>query len=117
MKKKQFAWLLAGVIVMIVFTFTLQSVFYDQTTRFNISCGAFFLSIFCLFNYKNALKPTGAFGPKNATKKYYENRGELPQYQKICKMLFIITISVGILCLIYGLGELFIKFLRSVYAN
>ena len=116
MTKKKFTFLLIGIIVLIILTFTLQALFLNQTKNFGISCGALFLSTFCLFCYKDALNPTkGGLGrPINMTKKYYEKKGDLRKYQNLCKILFIITIGVGTLCLLLGLCEIFINYLFSV---
>lgn len=117
--KKKFALVLIGIIVLMILTFILQSLFNDQTKNFGISCGMLFLSIFCLFGYKNALNPTkGGFGhPVNMTKKHYEKKGELYKYQSLCKVLFIVTTSVALLTLINGIGEIFIVYIKSVVAN
>ena len=116
MTKKKFVFLLIGIILLIFLTFTLQALFLNQTKNFGISCGVLFLSTFCLFCYKDALNPTkeGLGHPINMTKKYYEKKGDLRKYQNLCKILFIIMISVGTLCLLLGLYEIFINYLFSV---
>ena len=117
--KKRFAFLLSGIIVLMALTFTLQILFNNQTKNFGTSCGALFLSIFCLFCYKDALKPTqvGIGHPINMTKKYYEKKGELHKYQSLCKVLFIATIVIAALTLMRGLGEIFMIYIKSVVAN
>jgi len=117
--KKRFAFLLIGIIVLMGLTFALQMIFNEQTKKFGISCGELFLSIFCLFCYKNALNPTsrGLGCSINMTKNYYEKNGNLCKYQNLCKVLFIITISIASLTLMSGLGEVFIIYIKSVFAN
>ena len=117
--KKRFAFLLSGIIVLMALTFTLQILFNNQTKNFGISSGALFLSIFCLFEYKNALTPSekGLGAPINRTKKYYERKGELHKYQSLCKVLFIATIVIAALTLMRGLGEIFMIYIKSVVAN
>ncbi len=117
MKNKHFIFIFIGIIILMIISFTLQTLFKDQTKEFDLSCGIFFLSIFCLFCYKNALKPTETFGPINMTKRYYEKKGELPKYQNLWKILFIITISVGILTLLGGFGEIIIHYLNALFAR
>lgn len=117
MKKKHFVFILTGIIILMILTFALQTIFGEQTTKFGLSCGIFFLSIFCLFCYKNALKPTETFGPRNMTKKYYEKKGDLPKYQNLCKILFVITISAGTLTLLGGFGEIIINYLQSLFVR
>jgi len=82
--KKRFAFLLIGIIVLMGLTFALQMIFNEQTKKFGISCGELFLSIFCLFCYKNALNPTsrGLGCSINMTKNYYEKNA----ITKVCKI-------------------------------
>ena len=108
-------WFLILLIVLIAVTFTLQNVFVEQTDLFGFSAGVYFLSLFCLFAYKNALKPTENFGPRNSTKGYYEKQGDLPKYQSICKILLIITFSAGTLNFVGGLGEVAIFFVKTLF--
>ena len=102
MKKKQFVVVLVVIIALIIMTFILQTLFNDRTSSFGASSGAFFMSTFCLVCYNNALKPTGDWGPNNPTKGYYEKKGELNKYQNLCKILFVITVTVGTLLLLRG---------------
>ena len=117
--KKKFTLLLIGIIVLMILTFTLQCIFKEQTKQFGFSCGASFLSIFCLFDYKNALTPsrTGLGASINMTKKYYEKKGELYKYQSLCKILFIITMSIAALTLIDGLRNIFLTYIMSVFKS
>ena len=117
--KKRFAFLLIGIIILMSLTFVLQILFNNQTQNFGTSCGILFLSIFCLFGYKNALKPqkSGWGGSINMTKKYYQKNGELDKYQNLCKILFIITLTISLLLLMTGLAQIFINYLKSVFAN
>lgn len=105
MKPKRFILTLLGLIAWMLLTFVLQLLFQEQTADFGFSCGACFLSVFCLFEYKNALKPTETIGPRNSTKKYYESKGDLPGYQKLCKILFIITLCVSAGSFLKGIAE------------
>lgn len=114
MKKTQFVLFLIGIIVLIIFAFILQSYFSIQTKNFGVSCGAFCISILCLFCYKNALKPTEMFGPINMTKRYYEKKGELHKYKDLCKILFFAIFCIGVWSLIHGLGEVLISYLTSM---
>ncbi|MBQ9151455.1 MAG: hypothetical protein IJX72_04330 [Clostridia bacterium] len=117
MKTKHFLYILIGIIIMMILTFALQAGFNEQTKEFGLSCGMFFLSTFCLICYKNALKPTETFGPVNLTKEHYERKRDLPKYQNLCKILFIITVSAGVLTLLGGLGEVLIHYLNIRYAG
>ena len=105
MKKKSFILVFIGIIAAMVLTFSLRCLFSETTGDFGLSCGMFFLSIFFLFGYKNALIPMerGGFAV-NRTKRYYQSRDELPKYQNLCKILFIITIGFGALSFIKGVG-------------
>ena len=117
MKKKHYALIFTGIVLLMVIAFTLQCFFSEQTTKLGFSCGAYFLSIFCLVGFQNALKPTESFGPINTTKRHYEKKGELPKYQNLCKILFIITISVGSLSLIGGIGEILFLYLKNLFVS
>lgn len=116
MKKKHYALIFTGIVLLMVIAFTLQCFFSEQTTKLGFSCGAYFLSIFALFAYKNALKPSDPF-VINHTKRHYERKGELPKYQNLCKILFIITISVGSLYLIGGIGEILFFYLKNLFVS
>ena len=116
MKKKHFILIFIGIIAMIL-TFTLQCLFSEMTGDFGLSCGTFFLSIFFLFGYKNALIPMERGGfVVNTTKRYYQSRDELPKYQNLCKILFIITISFGALSFIKGIGNVLFHYVKLFLA-
>ena len=117
MKKKPFVLVLVGIITCVIISFILQPFFYEQTESFGISGGLFFVSTFCLFCYKNALKPTvkGIGQPINLTKKHFERKGELDKYKTLCLVLLILTISVALLNFIKGLGEIFASYFKSVF--
>ena len=117
MKKKHFILILAGIILLMILTFTLQCLFSDQTTEFGLSCGAFFLSVFCLVCYKNALTPSESWGPINPTKQHYEKKGELPKYQNLCKILLLITTGVGALSFIGGIGEVLFHYVKALFVH
>lgn len=117
MKKKHFILILTGIIVLMILTFTLQCLFRDQTTEFDLSCGAFFLSVFCLVCYKNALVPSESWGPINPTKQHFEKKGELPKYQNLCKILLLITLGVGALSLISGIGAVLFHYVKTLFAR
>ena len=117
MKKKHYALIFTGIVLLMVIAFTLQCFFSEQTTKLGFSCGAYFLSIFCLACFQNALKPSESFGPINTTKRHYEKKGELPKYQNLCKILFIITISVGSMFLIGGIGEILFFYLKNLFVS
>lgn len=114
---KKFVLLLIGIIVLILLTFTLQCVFMEQTKNFGISCGGAFLSIFFLFEYKNALSPSkkGIGAPINMTKKFYERKGNLQKYQSLCKILFIIIMCTVALSLIGGINDVFLNYIMSIF--
>ena len=113
--RKHFVLILIGIIILMIFTFTLQNFFLEQTDSFGKSCGLFFISIFCLFCYKTALNPTvkGIGRPINLTKKYFENKGELHKYQNLCKVLFIITNIVALVTLFRGLCEILLIYITG----
>ena len=116
MNKKQFAFIFTGIIVLIILSFILQTIFSDQTDSFGISGGAFFVSTFCLVEYKNALKPKDPF-TINMTKRYYEKIGDLQKYRTLCKNLLIATISIGTISLLLGLFKISINYFISVFAH
>ena len=115
MKKKHYVLVFIGIILLMIITFTLQCFFSEQTTKFGFSCGVYFLSVFCLVCFQNALKPSELLGPINTAKRHYEKKGELPKYQNLCKILFIITISVGSLFFIGGIGEVLFLYLKNLF--
>lgn len=117
MKKKYFILILTGIIVLMLLSFTLQCLFRDQTTEFGFSCGAFFLSVFCLVCYKNALTPSESWGPINPTKQHYEKKGELPKYQNLCKILLLITTGVGALSFIGGIEEVLFHYVKTLFVR
>ena len=114
---KHFILVFIGIIIAMILTFTLQCLFSEITRDFDLSCGMFFLSIFFLFSYKNALIPLerGGFAV-NMTKRYYQSRDELPKYQNLCKILFIITISLGALFFFEGMGTILFHYVKLFLA-
>ena len=82
MKKKYFILIFIGLIAMITVSFILQNLYSEKTRYFGFAAGMFFIAVFALFSYKNALKPTGFISEKNSSKAYYQKRGELPKYMQ-----------------------------------
>lgn len=78
MKNRAFVNILISVIVWMLILFTLQCLFAGYTKEFGLACSMCFLSIFFLFSYRNALKPTETIGPYNPTKRHYEKRAIYP---------------------------------------
>ena len=117
MKTKHFILVFIVIIMAMILTFTLQCLFSEISGDFGLSCGMFFLSTFFLFGYKNALKPMerGGFAV-NMTKRYYQSREELPKYQKLCKILFIVTIGLGILFFIKSMGNVLFHYVNLFLA-
>ena len=117
MKTKNFILVFIVIIMAMILTFTLQCLFSEITRDFGLSCGMFFLSIFFLFGYKNALMPMerGGFAI-NRTKRYYQSRNELPKYQKLCKILFSITISLGALFFFESMGTILFHYVKLFLA-
>ena len=117
MKTKKFILVFIVIIMAMILTFTLQCLFSEITRDFGLSCGMFFLSIFFLFGYKNALIPMerGGFAI-NRTKRYYQSRDELPKYQRLCKILFIVTISFGTLSFVKGMGNVLFHYVKLFLA-
>ncbi len=113
MTSKRFKSILISLIVWMLILFVLQSLFIGKTKEFGLSCGACFLSIFCLFGYKNALKPTETVGAINSTKRHYERNGDLPGYQRFCKIMFLVGLSVSAINFLKGLAEVVIFFIRQ----
>ena len=107
MKKKYFVLLLIGIISVILLASILDIVFEENTTDFGLSAGMFFLSIFCLVEYKNALMPKKNT-EINMTKKHYEKKGELPKYQKLCLVFLLLTIALGLIFFARGAIGIFI---------
>lgn len=93
-----------------ILTFTLETFFHNQTKNFTISFIMLFLSALFLCCHKNALKPPqkGITNTINMTKWHYAKKGELHKYQKLCKILLFITITISAFTLIFGLIEMFI---------
>ena len=117
MKTKNFILVFIVIIMAMILTFTLQCLFSEIAGDFGLSCGMLFLSIFFLFGYKNALMPMerGGFAI-NMTKRYYQSRDELPKYQKLCKILFIVTISFGTLSFVKGMGNVLFHYVKLFLA-
>ena len=117
MKTKNFILVFIVIIMAMILTFTLQCLFGEIAGDFGLSCGMLFLSIFFLFGYKNALMPMerGGFAI-NMTKRYYQSRDELPKYQKLCKILFIVTISFGTLSFVKGMGNVLFHYVKLFLA-
>jgi hypothetical protein len=113
MDPKRFKIILFALIAWLLVLFVLQIPFGEQTKEFGLSCGACFLSIFCLFGYKNALKPTETVGAINSTKRHYERNGNLPGYQRFCKIMFLVLLSVSAIGFLKGLAEAAIFFIRQ----
>ena len=118
MKTKNFILVFIVIIMAMILTFTLQCLFSEIAGDFGLSCGMLFLSIFFLFSYKNALMPMerGGFAI-NMTKRYYQSRDELPKYQKLCKILFIVTISFGTLSFVKGMGNVLFHYVKLFLAQ
>ncbi len=118
MKRKHFILILIGIILMMTLTLSLQFAFGEKANSFGISCGMFFISIFCLFAYKNALTPMEKISfTINRAKRYYQAREELPKYQKICKILFFVAIGAGASALLSGFGEIIFYYLELTLAK
>ena len=117
MKTKHFIFTFIGIIIAMILTFTFQYLFSEITRDFGLSCGMLFLSIFFLFGYKNALMPMERSGfAINRTKRYYQSRDELPKYQKLCIILFIVTISFGTLSFVKGMGNVLFHYVKLFLA-
>lgn len=106
--------LLVLIIVLFILSFVLFNIFDKQFRILEISSAMFMLSVFCLFEYSNALKPkkTGIGASINFTKKHYQNRGELQKYQNITKRCLVVTFGLGIITLIFGLIEISIYYIN-----
>ena len=113
MKNRAFVNILISVIVWMLILFTLQCLFAGYTEEFGLACGMCFLSIFFLFSYRNALKPTENFGPYNPTKRHYEKKGDLPGYQRLCKILFLVGLSISAIGFMKGSAEVVIFFIKQ----
>lgn len=68
MKKKYFILIFIGLIAMITVSFILQNLYSEKTRYFGFAAGMFFIAVFALFSYKNALKPTGFISEKKLLK-------------------------------------------------
>ncbi len=113
MSNKRFVNILISVIVWMLILFALQCLFARQTKEFGLACGMCFLSIFFLFSYKNARKPTERIGPYNPTKKRYEEKGDLPGYQRLCKIVFLVGLSISAIGFLKGSVEVVIFFMKQ----
>ena len=113
MKNRAFVNILISVIVWMLILFTLQCLFAGYTKEFGLACSMCFLSIFFLFSYRNALKPTETIGPYNPTKRHYEKKGDLPGYQRLCKILFLVGLSISAISFMKGSVEVIIFFIKQ----
>lgn len=113
MRLKVFTNILISVIVWMLILFALQCLFAGYTKEFGLACGMCFLSIFFLFSYRNALKPTETIGPYNPTKRHYEKKGDLPGYQRLCKILFLVGLSISAIGFMKGSAEVVIFFIKQ----
>ena len=113
MRLKVFTNILISVIVWMLILFTLQCLFAGYTKEFGLACSMCFLSIFFLFSYRNALKPTETIGPYNPTKRHYEKKGDLPGYQRLCKILFLVGLSISAIGFMKGSAEVVIFFIKQ----
>lgn len=113
MSSRRFVNILISVIVWMLILFALQCLFAGYTKEFGLSCGMCFLSIFCLFSYRNALKPTESFGPYNPTKRHYEEKGDLPGYQRLCKIMFLVGLGISGTSFLKGSAEVVIYFIKQ----
>jgi hypothetical protein len=78
--------------------------YYADNTHFNQSAACFFISIFFLFMAKNADKPKkDGFGPRNSLRLYFEAKGALRQYGKLCNLTFVVLVFWGLVELVLGL--------------
>lgn len=113
MKKKYFILIFIGLIAMITVSFILQNLYIGQTRYFGFAAGMFFIAVFALFSYKNALKPMGFISEKNSSKAYYQKRGELPKYKQICKNVLMLLSGLGSLFLLRGLIAIIVTHLKA----
>ena len=113
MKNRAFVNILISVIVWMLILFALQCLFAGYTEEFGLACSMCFLSIFFLFSYRNALKPTETIGPYNPTKRHYEKKGDLPGYQRLCKILFLVGLSISAIGFLKGSAEVVIFFIKQ----
>ena len=113
MSPKVFRNILISVIVWMQILFALQCLFAGYTKEFGLACSMCFLSIFFLFSYRNALKPTETVGPYNPTKRHYEKKGDLPGYQRLCKILFLVGLSISAIGFLKGSAEVVIFFIKQ----
>ena len=113
MRPKVFRNILIFVIVWMQILFALQCLFAGYTKEFGLACSMCFLSIFFLFSYKNALKPTETVGPYNPTKRHYERKGDLPGYQRLCKIVFLVGLSISAISFMKGSAEVVIFFIKQ----
>lgn len=113
MRKKYFILIFIGLIAMITVSFILQNLYSGQTRYFGFAAGMFFIAVFALFSYKNALKPMGFISEKNSSKAHYQKRGELPKYKQICKSALILLSGLGSLFLLRGLIAIIVTHLKA----
>lgn len=113
MRPKVFRNILISVIVWMQILFALQCLFSGYTKEFGLACSMCFLSIFFLFSYKNALKPTETVSPYNPTKRHYERKGDLPGYQRLCKIVFLVGLSISAISFMKGSAEVIIFFIKQ----
>lgn len=70
---------------MITVSFILQNLYSEKTRYFGFAAGMFFIAVFTLFSYKNALKPTGFMSEKNSSKAYYQKRANCRNISRYAK--------------------------------
>lgn len=114
--EKHFKTVVVGLISLILVAFVLQCAFDETTPCFGYAGGAFFLSIFFWFGIKNALTPPEFGSGWNPLKYFYHRRGKLSEYRKICQGVFVVVAIGGVACLICGLCDILITYVKMVLA-
>ena len=87
MKKKYFILIFIGLIAMITVSFILQNLYSGKTRYFGFAAGMFFIAVFALFSYKNALKPMGFISEKTPQKHITKSAANCRNISRYAKAL------------------------------
>ena len=116
MKKRTFILVLIGLILGMVAAFTLQCFFGEITSSFGLFFAGLFLAVFSVCGYRYALNPRDRF-VINRTKRYYEQRGELSVYKRICGIAFFVSLGIAALFFQKGIWDVLLHYIKLWLAN
>lgn len=117
-QKKQFVFVLFILIVLLIISFVLATVFSDYGDQFGPAAGFFLIAIVILFEAKNALNPLNGGAVGNfVLRRYYNRIGKLEEYRKVMISLFIAVTCLAIVMLEYGILKLVFSKVLKIVSN